>query len=274
MDKQIESNFSEYYKINQKSWDNQVDIHLESEFYDMKGFLAGKTSLKEIELSLLGNISGKTILHLQCHFGQDSISLAKMGAKVTAVDISPKAIETAKELNIKMGTDVEFICSNIYDVETLLNNQFDMVFISYGTIIWLPDLDKWAKIISNYLKQNGELLFIDFHPVILMLDDDFQKINYSYFNREPIIETYTGTYANQSADLVQGYVTWNHSLSETFSCLKRNDLEIVEFLEFDYSPYNCFKNLVEISSGKFQVKGYENKFPMVMAIKCLKIKYV
>jgi 2-polyprenyl-3-methyl-5-hydroxy-6-metoxy-1,4-benzoquinol methylase len=137
-----------YIEINRQSWNNRTEVHLKSEFYDLAGFLNGKTSLNEIELNLLGDITGKTILHLQCHFGQDTISLSRLGANVTGVDFAEKAIESAKQLAKDTNSNTKFICCDIYDLSNHIDEKFDIVFTSYGTIGWLPDLDKWAKIIS------------------------------------------------------------------------------------------------------------------------------
>lgn len=139
-----------YIEINKQSWNNRTDVHVKSDFYDLDGFMKGKSSLNSIELELLGDVSGKSILHLQCHFGQDSLSLSRLGAKVTGVDLSDKAIETAKDLAQKLNADAEFICCDLYDLPNYLHKTFDIVFTSYGTIGWLPDLDKWAKIVSQF----------------------------------------------------------------------------------------------------------------------------
>ncbi|WP_341832519.1 class I SAM-dependent methyltransferase [Sphingobacterium thalpophilum] len=136
-----------YIAINKHSWNNRTDTHLKSDFYNLAGFLKGETSLNSIELALLGDISGKKILHLQCHFGQDTISLSRLGAKITGVDLSDKAIESAREIAKETNADVQFICCDLYELENHLDGQFDLVFTSYGTITWLPDLDKWGKII-------------------------------------------------------------------------------------------------------------------------------
>ena len=163
----------EYLNTNKQLWNNKVSHHIESDFYKMDYFLAGNTSLNTIELDLLGNIEGKSVLHLQCHFGQDSISLAKLGAKVTAIDFSEIAIEKAKEIATQTNTNVNFISCNIYDLPNLIDKKFDIVFTSYGTICWLPDIMKWAGLVSHFLKPNGQFVFVDFHPVIWMYDNDF-----------------------------------------------------------------------------------------------------
>jgi 2-polyprenyl-3-methyl-5-hydroxy-6-metoxy-1,4-benzoquinol methylase len=256
----------DYIETNRKSWNNRVDTHLDSEFYDVNGFLEGKSSLKEIELGLLGDVKGKTILHLQCHFGQDSISLARMGAAVNGVDFSDKAIEAARELALKTGTNAQFICSDIYELPEVLQEKYDIVFTSYGTIGWLPDLDKWAAVVSRYLKPGGCFVFAEFHPVVWMFDNEFEKVGYSYFNTDPIVEEESGTYANRDADIQISYVSWNHSLSEVLQSLMKGGLKLEEFLEYDYSPYNCFKGAEEFEPGKFRIKHLENRIPMVYAL--------
>jgi SAM-dependent methyltransferase len=255
-----------YLDLNKESWNRRTDVHINSEFYNIEAFLEGKTSLNDIELQLLGEINGKNILHLQCHFGQDSISLARLGANVTAIDLSDIAIERANSFAEKTQTNVEFICTNIYDLPTRLNKQFDIVFTSYGVIGWLPDLDKWAKVISHFLKPNGKLVFVEFHPFLWAYDDDFEKIAYNYFNAGPIVEYESGTYADRNAPINGQYVVWNHPTSEVLNSLISNGLEINLFNETDYSPYNCFRNTIEFEPNKFRIKYFDNKIPMVFSI--------
>ncbi len=218
-----------YLEINKTSWNAKVDPHLKSDFYFVEDFLKGRSSLNTIELDLLGDIKNKSILHLQCHFGQDSISLSRMGADVTGIDLSDKAIEAAKDLAQKCGTDTKFICSDVYSLPDILDEKFDIVYTSYGVVGWLPDLDKWAWIISHFLKPGGRLVMAEFHPAVWMFDDDFTKVAYNYFNEKPIVETYEGTYADKSADIVQQYVMWNHSLAEVLQNLIKHGIELGDF---------------------------------------------
>ena len=255
-----------YIAINKHSWNNRTDTHLNSEFYNLEGFLNGDTSLNSIELEILEEIKGKSILHLQCHFGQDTISLSRLGAEVTGVDLSDKAIESAIKIAKETNSNTQFICCDLYDLENHLDKQFDIVFTSYGTITWLPDLDKWGKLISKFLKPNGKFIFVEFHPVVWMFDDNFEKIGYNYFNVAPIVETENGTYADKDAKISQSYVTWNHSMSEVISSLIGNKMEIVDFKEYDYSPYNVFRNMVEFEPKKFRIKHLDDKIPMVYSI--------
>lgn len=260
----------DYIKINKQTWNNKVPVHLESEFYNQKAFLEGKNSLPDIDLELLGNINGKSVLHLQCHFGQDSISMARMGAKVTGIDLSDKAIEEAQKINAALNLDAKFICCNVYDTLEYVKEQLDIVYTSYGVIGWLPDLDKWANVISKSLKPGGKLIFVEFHPVVWMFDDNFNEIKYHYHNEKTITETYTGTYANKEAEIQTDYVGWNHSLSEVISNLLKHGLKIQHFKEYDYSPYNCFNQTEEFEKGKFRIKHLENKIPMLYSLTALK----
>lgn len=255
-----------YIEINRQSWNKRTEVHLKSAFYDLDNFLKGKSSLNDIELNLLGDIKGKSILHLQCHFGQDSISLGRLGADVTGVDLSDKSIDSAKQLAKQTNSNAKFICCNIYDLPEHLNQKFDIVFTTYGTIGWLPDLDKWAKIISDFLKPGGKFVFAEFHPAVWMFDDHFEKISYNYFNSGPIAETQTGTYADRDAELTLSGVSWNHGISEVLNSLINNGLEINSFDEYDYSPYNCFEKTVEFEPDKFRIKHLENKIPIVYSI--------
>jgi SAM-dependent methyltransferase len=255
-----------YIDINKALWNKKTEFHVTSEFYDLEGFKKGNTSLNSIELNLLGDVKGKSILHLQCHFGQDSISLARLGAEVTGVDLSDKAIETAIALAREMKANANFICCDIYNLPKHLQKQFDIVFTSYGTIGWLPDLDKWAKIVAQFLKPGGRFVFVEFHPVVWMFDDNFDKVAYNYFNVEPIIETESGTYADRNAPMKQTSVGWNHPTSEVLNSLITNGLTINSFDEFDYSPYNCFREMIEEEPKKYRIKHLANKIPMVFSI--------
>lgn len=257
---------NDYLEINRKSWNNRVEAHMKSAFYGLDAFVQGKSSLNSIELDLLGELKGKSVLHLQCHFGQDTISLGRMGAEVVGVDLSDKAIERARELAQTTGSSAEFICCDLYDLPKHLNRSFDVVFTSYGTIGWLPDLDKWADVVTHFLKPGGKFVFVEFHPVVWMFDDDFNRVAYRYFNSGALVETESGTYADRDADIEQSYVMWNHGIGEVVNSLIKSGLAINALHEFDYSPYNCFNNTDEFAPGKFRIKHMEDKLPMVYAL--------
>lgn len=259
-------NKKDYLKVNKKTWNDKTDVHIGSEFYDNEAFLNGKSTLNPIELELLGDIKNKKILHLQCHFGQDTMTFSRMGAKATGVDLSDKAIERAREFATQLGLNTQFVCSDIYEAPKHLDEKFDIVFTSYGTIGWLPDLDKWAGVIAYFLKKGGQFVMADFHPVVWMFDNDFKEVQYNYFNTEAIIEEEMGTYADRGAEIENKTISWNHSTSELLNALLKNGLLLQAFNEYDYSPYSCFNHIEEVEKGKFRIVHLGKKIPMVYSI--------
>ena len=259
-----------YFEANKELWNKRVAIHVNSDFYDVPSFKSGKTSLNEIELKALGNVNGKLMLHLQCHFGMDTISWAREGAIVTGIDFSEEAISAAKNLSKEVGVPADFICADVYDLPNKIDQKFDIVFTSYGTIGWLPDLNKWAAVINQFLKPGGVFFIAEFHPVLWMMDDNFTFLKYSYFNDEVIETTLQGTYGDRHADISSVEYGWNHSLDEVMSSLLKYNLQIKEFKEYPFSPYNCFNNTVKRKDGMYFIKGLENKLPMIYSIKAVK----
>lgn len=262
---------NQYLDVNKSAWNKKVDVHLQSAFYDVKGFMEGQTSLNDIELTIIGDVSQKSILHLQCHFGQDSMSLSRLGAQVVGVDLSDEAIKAAKYISNSLNLDTKFVCCNVYDLPSHLEETFDLVFTSYGTIAWLPDLDRWASLIARYLKPRGRFVIVDFHPFIWMYDDDLRYIKYNYFNVEPIIENESGTYADKNADLSDPMITWNHSLSEVVNSLIRAGLTIQNLNEYNYSPYNVFKDMEEVGPKKYQISQFSDRIPLVFSIEAVNL---
>jgi SAM-dependent methyltransferase len=264
---------SNYIEVNRALWDAKTKYHATSAFYHMDSdeFINGRSSLNEIELGLLGDVKGKNILHLQCHFGQDTLSLARLGARATGVDFSGEAIKKAEELNAQLGLNCKFICTDIYELPTKLGEQFDIVYTSYGVIGWLPDMKRWAQIVSRYLKPGGKFVFIEFHPMVWMFNNNFTSIQYSYFNKEAIVETLSGTYADRSAPIEHQEIGWNHDLSEVIQALIDAGLKMSSFIEYDHSPYNCFANMVSSEPGKYQIAGLEGKIPMLYSLLAEKV---
>jgi len=259
---------SNYLNVNRALWDEKTKHHQYSDFYDMEGFLSGKTSLREIELTALAPlVAGKSVLHLQCHFGQDSLSLARMGAKVTGVDFSSTAIELARSLNTQLGLDAQFVVSDVYGLPEVLKEKFDLVFTSYGVITWLPDLTRWASVIRQMLQPDGTFYLAEFHPTLYMYDHDKKEIGYRYFDHtKPYEEVETGTYADADAPIQQREFFWSHSLAGTIQPLLDQGLQLKKFQEFDYSPYNCFPNMQEVGPSRFVYGDLEDRLPHVFSV--------
>ncbi len=273
------SDHQKYFDANKEGWNKRTAIHKTSAFYDLEGFKKGRTSLNAIELTEVGEVKGKSLLHLQCHFGMDTLSWAREGAIVTGVDISDEAIQLATEINEELKLNATFICANIYDLIHSSNvpsqkgfgkTAFDIIFTSYGTIGWLPDLKPWAKIIAENLKPGGFFYIVDFHPTLWMLDDAMEKLSYSYFNDEVIVTEQQGTYTDRDAHIKYTEYGWNHPFSEIFEALITEGLQIEFLHEYAFSPYNCFANTEKGDDGMWRFKGMGNKFPMMYSIKAIK----
>lgn len=261
----------DYLAINKALWNAKTPIHIDSNFYDIPSILKGKSSLIGPDRELLNDLKGKRVLHLQCHFGLDSLSLARLGADVTALDFSESAIERARELYKDQEVALKFVCTDVYSARRELEGEFDVIYTSYGTIGWLPDVDLWAKTIASLLVKGGQLIFAEFHPVVWMFSDAFDKLQYSYFNRAAIEIKSEGTYANPKADIQKEEISWNHPLGDVFTALLNSGLEIGHFKEYDYSPYPCFDPIVQISQDRYQIKGMEGIIPMMYSLVAQKL---
>ncbi len=199
----------------------------------------------------------------------DTLSWAREGAIVTGIDFSDEAVKTATELSRELNIPAKFICCNLYDTVKFINKKFDIVFTSYGAIGWLPDLDKWAAVITQSLKPGGIFYMVEFHPFIWMMDDDFTFIKYHYHNEAVIEDEQTGSYANCYANISYKEYIWNHSISEVLNALIKYGLAVQHFNEFNYSYYNCFNNTVQGEDGYCRIKELENKIPVMYSVKAV-----
>ncbi len=259
--------YSPMFKANKDAWNQRTQVHKDSAFYDLEGFKKGVNALTPVELQEMGDVAGKSLLHLQCHFGLDTMSWQRLGAHCTGVDLSNDAIKLAWDIAEELALDTRFINCNIYDLKNHCSEKFDIVFTSYGTIAWLPDLDRWASVIAHFLKPGGTFYIADFHPVLWMMDESFTHIKYHYFNKTVIAEENVGSYTDRNAPIRTQEYSWNHSLSEIFSALIGHGLSIDFLHEFTYSPYNCFSGLEKGEDGMWRIPGMEEKMPMMYSIK-------
>lgn len=260
-------NTQDYIDINRELWEKKVDDHVESKFYDVPAFLRGESSLRIIELDLLPEVKNKSLLHLQCHFGLDTLSLGRLGAEVTGLDFSPKAIEHAKSLANQTKSNANFICGDVYDTRDLIKEQFDVVFTSYGTIGWLPDIVKWANVVNDSLKPGGEFFFAEFHPFVWMFDDDVKEITYAYRNGGAITGVETESYADTKEDYQSPWVCWNYGISDVVQSLIDTGLKITHMSEYNFSPYQIFPDMEKSADQVYRIKRFGNKIPLVYVIK-------
>jgi len=260
-----------YFDTNKKLWNDKVPVHLNSELYMLEAFMKGKSSLCPVSTEQLGDIKGKSILHLQCHFGQDSLSMARMGAKVTGADFSKEAIQKAKELNSELGLDATFVEANVLELDQHLNGLYDIVYTSFGTITWLPDLHQWARVINHFLKPGGQFIFVEFHPTINSLEWDTASFDYNYFNSgEPYHEMVLGTYADIGSDLKGEEYFWQHSFGEIFGALLGQGFQLQSFEEYPFSSYDVFGEMNKVEEWKYVYSKIKASFPHMFSMKMLK----
>ena len=263
-------------KANREMWDKLAKLHHKSEFYDVEGFLKGNQTLDPIEIEELPDLSGKKILHLMCHFGMDTLSMARLGADPTGVDFSSEAIELAKELSKTTEIDARFVCSNVYDLPDNLNEKFDIVFTSGGVIMWLPDLEAWARVIAHFLKPGGFFYIREFHPFGYVFDDDDNvndlRVRYPYFQgKKPLKFEAEGSYASEGAEIgMQTSFEWNHRISEIFTVLIDAGLTIDFFHEFPMTTYKALPFMIQKEPGRWVLPENEDKIPLMFSLKATK----
>ncbi len=238
--------------------------------YDLDGFKKGKSSLNFIELEELGDVSGKSLLHLQCHFGMDSLSWARLGARVTGVDFSEEAITLARSLSKELNIKARFIHCNVYDLRRVLEEEFDIVYTSYGVLCWLPDLGEWGRITHHFLEKNGIFYMVEFHPIRSMFDDEGQMKEPYFHSDKPIRYEGTGTYADPSAPFHHVTYEWLHSLADIVNALVAAGLNIEFLHEFPFSVYDDCPWLVQREDGLWYHKNKDIKAPMTFSVKARK----
>lgn len=234
----------EFHEVNRKHWNQRTEAHFKHPHYRVREFLDGQTTLHQPELTEVGDVRGKSLLHLQCHFGLDTLSWTRLGAKVTGVDISDKSIERANELATKAKLQARFIRSDIFDLPNMLNETFDIVFTSYGAIWWISDIDRWAETIARYVKPGGCFYMAEIHPLTQMLDAD--KRIYDWYFHQPQAERFTGDkdYCDENLVIEEEY-GWRWSLGDVVTALVKAGLSIDFLHEFPFSVYKAWPTYVK-----------------------------
>lgn len=259
------------FRANQKLWDELSRLHFDSKTYKTREFLEGATTLHPVELNELGDVKGKSLLHLQCQFGLDTLSWARKGANVTGVDFSGAAIQLARRLAEQTGLKGTFIESNIYDLPKVLSKKFDVVFTSYGVLCWLPDLPRWAEIVASFLKPKGVFYIAEFHPLMWVFDSDSHdgfEIRYSYFhNTQPSRFDVDKSYA-ETDKKIGPYVDyeWAHGLGDVVTALSNAGLRIRFLHEFPSSVFQQFPFLKQAKDGSWYYDNAEVQLPLMYSL--------
>ena len=257
---------------NRAQWDERTTIHIRSAFYDIEGFKAGRSTLKPVEIAEVGDVDGRRLLHLQCHFGLDTLSWARLGAQVTGVDFSQEAITTARGLADELGLNAEFVCCDVYELPNNLAGAFDLVFTSYGVLVWLPDLPRWAEVIAHFLDEGGSFYIVDEHPLgaTVVEDDGKLVVADSYFDVGPITVPARGTYADPDAALANTTsYQWQHPLSDVITALSGAGLRIEFLHEFPVSGWQRLPSMVKGEDGWWRLPGRDD-LPLVFSLRARK----
>ncbi|MDQ1591198.1 MAG: hypothetical protein QOG71_1825 [Pyrinomonadaceae bacterium] len=259
----------EYLENNRSLWNGWTRLHKRSRFYDVEGFKAGKSSLEPLELEEVGDVEGKSLLHLQCHFGMDTLSWARRGARVAGADFSEEAITFARALSTDVHVPAEFVCSNVYDLPAALaGGRFDIVYTSYGVLSWLPELDPWAAVVAHFLKPGGFFYIAEYHPFVSMLGDDGRTFEYPYFHTpEPVKLHSTGSYAEPNAPgFSHTEYNWSHSLADVVNAVIRAGLRLEFLREFPYRPSTVL-NAEKFEPGLVAPNGWQVELPHVFSLR-------
>lgn len=239
---------SDYITLNKANWDERAPLHAASAGYETQALVDDPAHLTEVvrfDLPLLGDISGAKGVHLQCHIGTDTLSLARLGAQMTGLDFSPASIAQARLLAERAGARLAFVEADVYEAaEVLPRESFDLVYTSIGALNWLPSIDRWANAVASLLKPGGRLFIREGHPVLFSLNEDRQDalvIEHPYFEQEtPQVWEDDSSYVETDARLTATIThEWNHGMGEIISALLSNGMQITGLVEHDSIPWEA-----------------------------------
>jgi SAM-dependent methyltransferase len=256
---------------NREKWNDRTGIHLRSTFYDVEGWLRDQRGPRAREREALGDVNGLRLVHLQCHFGLDTLAWARAGAHVTGVDFSPAAIAAAREISARAGLAdrAEFECANVYDAVDLLGRaRFDIVYVSLGSLCWLPSVDQWAEQAAGLVAPGGRVYLHDVHPLAWALADESLTIEHTYFEEhEPYVDDFAGTYTDGDATVAhhRSY-EWNHSIGEIVTALIRRGLQLTWLVEHDWTVTQRFPWLVRDADHNWTTTADMPRLPLTFSL--------
>lgn len=266
------------FDTNRRWWNEAVGVHVRSSGpagYDVEGFKKGRSALLPVELKEVGDVRGKKLLHLQCHFGLDTLSWARLGADVTGVDFSEAGIREARALADELEIPARFVLANVYSVRDVLKDDFDVVFSSYGAINWLPDLGTWAGIIAGYLRPGGFFYIIDAHPFARIFYDEPDATDLRpwlpYWRPGPMRWEADGTYADKGAHFENRVtVEFGHTLGGIVNALVDAGLTIEFLHEFPFCAWEMFPFMVKSDDGYYRLRDNPDWIPLMFSVRARK----
>jgi SAM-dependent methyltransferase len=266
-----------FLNANRALWDEWTGINYRSDFYRVADFKAGLNKLRPYEMTEVGPVDGKRLLHLQCHFGLDTLCWARLGARVTGIDFSSAAIDQANALAREVGVPADFVQSDIYELPRNLEGDFDIVYTSRGVLGWLPDIRAWAKVVAHFVRPGGIFYITEVHPVIQAFETEGVapgelQLRYPYWEHaEPLTFEVHGSYAEPMADVrdMTEY-GWNHGLGEIVTALVDAGLRIDSLREYPFVDWSM-DVLVKAREGRYRLPGeLDGRLPLFFSIKASK----
>jgi SAM-dependent methyltransferase len=263
---------TDYETLNRASWDERAAAHAASKDYRVAAFADDPTHLSDVvrfDLPLLGDIRGLRGVHLQCHIGTDTVSLARLGATMTGVDFSPASLAEARRISALAGTPVEYVESDVYSTPAKLERGgYDLVYTGIGAICWLPDIRRWAQVVAHLLRPGGRLFIREGHPVLWALPDPrpdgLLTLELPYFEQtEPTVWTEGGTYVETDAEFVHNTThEWNHGLGEIVTALIEAGLAVTGLTEHTSVPWEALPGQMHrIENGEWQLTDRPERLP-------------
>ena len=257
----------DWLRLNRENWDDRARVHADSDFYDLPGFRAGHCTLREFELAEVGDVSGRSLLHLQCHMGQDTLSWARRGAAVTGVDFSETAIGTARGLAEDIGVSARFVASDVYSVPETLGERFDIVYTGIGSLVWLPDLTRWARVVADSLADGGFLYLAEFHPLTDILGQDGRSVEEGYFDVGGEVSDYASTYTDGRELTRTVTVEWRHSLGDVVTALAEAGLRIEFLREHAATVFQRYPALRREEDGMYRFPPDRPRIPLMYSLR-------
>jgi len=272
----------EYFRVNRANWDERVPAHVVSPGYQVQTFIddpAHISGVVRFDLPLLGDIQGLRGVHLQCHIGTDTVSLARLGARMTGLDFSAPAVSAARELAAATGAAATFVQAEVYDaVDVLPAAAFDLVYTGIGALCWLPDIRRWASVVGTLLRPGGRLFIREGHPMLWAIDDERDDqllvVRYPYFETaEPVTFTGGGTYVETDAVFEQTVShSWNHGLGEIITALLDAGLAITGLTEHDSIPWDGLPGkMTQTADGEWRLTTNPARLPHSYTLQALKV---
>ncbi|MEZ5141076.1 MAG: class I SAM-dependent methyltransferase [Acidimicrobiales bacterium] len=259
----------EWLRVNRAAWDERVPLHVASAFYDNASFLAGRSSLRGFEADEVGDVEGRTLVHLQCHFGQDTLSWARRGARVTGLDFSVPAIEAARALAGEAGLDAEFVVADVYDAARALGGRrFDVVYTGLGALVWLPDVARWAEVVAELVAPGGVLYLSEFHPIADVFHDERLEVGWPYFRPEGARWEDAGTYTDPSAPTANNVTwEWTHPIGEVVTAIIEAGLRLELLHEHPFTLWRRWPFLERRDDFTYHLPSDHPSLPLMYSLR-------